>query len=450
MSCRSRLHKLRDFGWKRTRMAEEEQNQRCSNSSSGGCGSGGGRSSKKLKQKKIPQRGLGVAQLEKIRLQEQQKKDAAVAANAILSSPPTISPNSSSFLSVPLPNYHHNQSSSFVPLAPPSPTATHLSPPNSLLRPSASVPSVDVLHSNTVPLANSTTCGGFETGWPSIPVLGHGNGPKLWNWDYNIEGESKKLDPRSVFRANLPYETNPIWPLPNLMQRAQQYQQSSSSLVNFSSATSSSSVLKFQMEPPSNQSYYGNYTPLWPEEEKMVGMKRPYPFSLDNPPGPSFNCKFPSFATPITRSDESTSCGNGGTYNFDPGNPIFREAPSCSAPMSEPNLKDLKENGFYNGDFLTLAPPTTISPHLSSKFKHPLAYSASHNHKFSEFESLPYQGSAEDPILLPVPSGLIQPQPFYSFFLPAARAQTGQATTTSTINNGNGEVGESVDLNLKL
>ncbi|RWW21115.1 hypothetical protein GW17_00014751 [Ensete ventricosum] len=45
-------------------------------------GDGGVRTGKKNKQKKIPQRGLGVAQLEKLRLEEQQKKAAAAAASS--------------------------------------------------------------------------------------------------------------------------------------------------------------------------------------------------------------------------------------------------------------------------------------------------------------------------------------------------------------------------------
>lgn len=53
-------------------MAQEEQAQRCHIS---GINNVIGRSSgKKPKEKKIPQRGLGVAQLEKIRLEEQHKR----------------------------------------------------------------------------------------------------------------------------------------------------------------------------------------------------------------------------------------------------------------------------------------------------------------------------------------------------------------------------------------
>ena len=43
-------------------------------------------SSKKNKAKKVPQRGLGVAQLEKLRIEEQQKSSSAVAAASLSSS----------------------------------------------------------------------------------------------------------------------------------------------------------------------------------------------------------------------------------------------------------------------------------------------------------------------------------------------------------------------------
>ncbi|KAJ6751889.1 hypothetical protein OIU85_002319 [Salix viminalis] len=72
-------------------MVQEEQTKKYSTSN--GDGDGGisighiSRSSRKHKQKKVPQRGLGVAQLEKIRLEEQQKNDISVN----LPSPPPIS-----------------------------------------------------------------------------------------------------------------------------------------------------------------------------------------------------------------------------------------------------------------------------------------------------------------------------------------------------------------------
>ncbi|GFZ07540.1 hypothetical protein Acr_19g0004770 [Actinidia rufa] len=421
-------------------MAQEEHNQRCNNSNSGG---GGNRSSKKLKQKKIPQRGLGVAQLEKIRLEEQQKKDAAILSPNSLLSPS----NRSSCLAVQcVSNFRHNPSPSSIPVPPPPPT--NLSQPNSIFRPSSSIPNIDILHPNSVPFLKPSNGSGGETaisGWP-----------KLWNGDYYREGENHRLDHSGFdIRSNMnnaPYESNPIWPPPSLIQKAQQFQQqtSSSSMVNVSSGTSSSSMINYhQMEPPSNQSFYGNnYTHMWPEDEKMVGMKRPYPFSLDNPPGHSFPCKFPP--TPaISRSDESASCGNGGILSLEPINPIFREGPSCSTVMSELNpQKCSKQNGDLNGDFLTLGPPTTTLPQPSPKYKHPSAYPAPPSQELSEFESLLHQGSSEDPMILQQgPSGSTQRQPFYSF-CNSETVQIGQATTTLSGSSGGG--GEQLDLNLKL
>ncbi|KAF5948651.1 hypothetical protein HYC85_014608 [Camellia sinensis] len=433
-------------------MAQEEHTQRCSNSSSGGgCGGGGGgggsggsngggsscRSSKKLKQKKVPQRGLGVAQLEKIRLEEQQKKDATIQAVQCAT------------------NFRHNPSPSLIPLPPPSPS--DLASPNSIFRPNSSIPSIDVLHPNSVPFSkpSSNGSGGEMMGWPTIPGPAEGNWPKLWNGDCNLEGENHHGF-AFMSNLNLPYESNPICPPQNVMQRTQQFQQQpSSSMVNVSSETSSLSVMSYhQMEPPSNQSFYGNnyIPPMWPEEEKMVGMKRPYPFSLDNPPGPSFPCKFPAtYFPPITRFDDQyVSCVNGSTVNVEPINPIFRECPWSSTVLAELNPKKVsKENGDLNGDFLTLAPPTTaLLPHPSSKYKHPSVYLTQHVQELPEFETLTFQGCVRNPIHRPGPSGSTQQQPpFYSFF-PSAKAQISQATTT--VGSCSGEVGENVDLNLKL
>jgi hypothetical protein len=57
------------------------------------------------------------------------------------------------------------------------------------------------------------------------------------------------------------------------------------------------------------------------------------------------------------------------------------------------------------------------------------------------------QGSSEDTIFQPGPSGSTAQQAFYTF-IPPAKAKI--VRPAATINNCNGEVGESVDLNLKL
>ncbi|KAJ8765245.1 hypothetical protein K2173_011925 [Erythroxylum novogranatense] len=419
-------------------MAQEEETQKYSSSNTGGAGfniGSAGRYSKKQKQKKVPQRGLGVAQLEKIRLEEQQKKDGSV----VLPSPPPMSPTRPSNLSVPLPNYQSYSSS--IPYPP------DRSSPNSILQPRI----VDVDSSNTVPLANSMW-------WQSVPIQVHGNVPKMWNsHQYNLEKESFGVDPGLAFRSslNFPCESNPISSLPSLVTRSQKHQlpsssvSSSSSMMNVSSASSSSSLLNFQMEPPSNQNYYGNYASIWPEEEKMVGVKRPYPFSLDDPPCP-FNCKFPLTIHSISRSDDQiASVGNRGTFKAKTDNPNFREGPSYSNSRLEPNSnKVIKGNRASSEDFLTLAPPLSNLACLDSKLKRPSSCLAYHNYDTFNFGLLPHQATMEDAILQPGPSVSIQQQPYYSFFPPKVM-QIGQPTNTCGSCNG-GELGESVDLNLKL
>lgn len=448
-------------------MAQQEHSHRCGNSNSsgggfsgGGGGGGGGsggsgsnRSSKKLKQKKVPQRGLGVAQLEKIRLEEQQKKGGATFPPNSL-----VSPTNSSCLAVgqcaPT-NFRQTPSPFPVPLPPPPPP-TDLSSPNSGFRPSSSIPNTDPLHLTPLPLPSPPNDGGGIR-YPAIPGFGHGNWPRLWNGEYNLERESHRLDQTGfAVRSNMdsPYESHPIWPPPSLIQKAQQFQQqpSSSAMVNVSLGTSTSSV----MEPPSNQSFYSNYyTPVWPEEDKMVGNnKRTYPFSRDNQSGPSLPCKFPpSNVPPIARRDVSGSNFMRGTDNAEPSYPSFRESPSSSTLVSEPYPKNVAiENGgngdHMNGDFLTLATPTTaLAPHSRWKHNFSSANPIPPSRELSEFECLPYQGNG-DQSHEPGPSGSTTPKrPFYSFF-PSAKLQTGQET--AALSSCSEKVGRKLDLNLKL
>ncbi|KAI8552487.1 hypothetical protein RHMOL_Rhmol06G0270400 [Rhododendron molle] len=421
-------------------MAQEEHTQRYSNSSGGdGCGSSSSRSSKRLKEKKVPQRGLGVAQLEKIRLEEQQKKDVPSSSPISFLSPSNCSPN-----------FRHNPSPSLVPLPPP-PLPTDLSSP--VFRQDSSIPSIDFLHPNAFALSKPSDGDGGDIGWPLVPGLGQGYLPKFWNGDYNIlEGENQGL----AFRSNvkLPFESKPVWAPQIVTQRANQIQQqlpsTSLSMVNVSSGTSSSSQINYaQMEPPSNQSFHGkNNTPIWSEEEKMVGRKRSYPFSLDNVPGLSFPCKVPT-----NRSNEpSSGNGSGGAVNVELNNPIFsnlfREGSSSSSALPELNpKKDTKGNEDLNGDFLTLAPPTMVVPRPGSNSKHPSMILNPHSQELPDFESLPFQGSVAGPIHQPGPSVSTQHQAFYTFY-PSAKARIGPVTTGAS--GSSSSVGENLDLNLKL
>ncbi|KAG8502528.1 hypothetical protein CXB51_000107 [Gossypium anomalum] len=393
--------------WVKT-MAPEDQTHRCSNNSntSGGNNNIIGKSSKKQRPKKVPQRGLGVAQLEKIRLEEQQKKDpgASLILPLIPSFHPPNHPSSSS----------SSSSSSIADVSP---------PPTSFFRPQ----NIDGNTSAAVPLTSSV------------------NGHKFWGscCEFNIEKGCPGLDPGWIFRTNLslPYESEPVWSLPSLMQRGQPFHQHQPppSMMNLSSRTSSStSVMNIQTEPPSNQKYYKNYTPLLPEE-KVIGMKRPYPFSLDNAPGPPLHTKYPPIVHSIYGQIETTSSTKDTTFNFEPDASNFssKEGPSCST-----------SNGVFTRDFLTLGPPATTSMCSTSKSKHPPSNPISY--ELPDLDSLVYhQASFGDSIMKQGGGGFTQHRPYYSFF-PPAMAQIEGANTVTMANCKSGEVAGHVDLNLKL
>lgn len=182
-------------------MAQEDQTHK----SLGSGGSSSSSSSKKLKEKKVPQRGLGVAQLEKIRLEEQQK---TVAASMLSPSPPPPPPSLS------LPNCHNfaNQSpASSVPL--PSPSAHHIV---------VKRPSYDPHQ-----LANLAHHNAYE-------IPGNSKVPKVWNsCEYFLDqGEnSPKLNPGLALNMNSPFEPNHIRPLSGLVQRTQNYEHVYPSMV---------------------------------------------------------------------------------------------------------------------------------------------------------------------------------------------------------------------------
>ncbi|XP_057726474.1 protein SPEAR2-like [Arachis stenosperma] len=350
-----------------TKVAQELQIQTYSsdgngNGSGGGGGGGGGRPSKKAKQKKVPQRGLGVAQLEKIRMEELQKKNAV----------PILSPQQDSVASTPIQNFHHSNQP----------------PPRSQAE--------------------------FRT-MSLKQMLTHNSG--------------FEVDPAAMqFLPSFPFESNPVWSLPYLGQKAPQFHHQLTSMVNVSTPP----MPHYSREPPSNQNCNDNGL-FSRQAEKIIGVKRPYPFCLDAPPVPANNY---------------TLCNSG--FNNDAGNSTLRELPSCSASNSELNSrKRNKENENFIGHFLTLAPPTsTSSP--PSKTKPFSAFLAIPNKDNPESESTSFQDTIEDqvPQLQAFNRFNQQKQPFYYFFPPAAdELQIGVSTARTQNVNG---AKENVDLNLKL
>ncbi|KAJ8527724.1 hypothetical protein K7X08_015175 [Anisodus acutangulus] len=416
---------------KTTIMAIEEHTHRYSNSSGGGgggssgsgCGGATSRASKKVKQKKVPQRGLGVAQLERIRLEEEHhEKDPIFQTPNVLIAPKSI---------------------------PFRPSTMDLPSKNCVFRPNPSALVLDGFRPKT--LQSSKSLG--ELSWSSVLGPSGDNCSKLWSCEYSPERESQQRNRNRhgvVFGpdVDLPNELhNPILPLPGVLQRSQQYQQPScsSSMMNISSgiSSSSSSVLNYQMELPSNQNYYScNYLPLWPEEVKMTGMKRPYPFSPELPPVPQFHCKFPPrYVSLPSRSRQSASCSNDCAVSLESGNLLKREVPSRSRTLSESKPRNVvRRNKALNGDFLTLAPPTAAFPYQHS------SSSALQSQEILTLESVTCQGGAEEPTTSSALSRSIQ-QPMFGFF-PTAKVQIHQEGTNKR--NCHVEVGGKVDLNLKL
>ncbi|XP_068665796.1 protein SPEAR2-like [Aristolochia californica] len=379
-------------------LQHQHQNQRSSNSSSAGCGT---RSCRKIKQKKIPQRGLGVAQLEKIRLEEQQKKEAAAG--------------SSSCFVVPLP--------------------ADFTSPNSHFKAGISIPNLEIFNPPAAPLPAPLT----PYMQRDIITKQAASAPltMIWNGlDFDQhDADGWKVDP--LFPSRSLFHNDPMLPSVPLSKKQLPQLQQLSSLVNVSSP--SSSGVNLQMEPPSNQSYCSNSTPLRPEEERMVGLKRPWPFAVEHPPGnlTSYLRKLPTFAESSNTLEEFTGVPD--SIKFDPSSTIFRDGPgpSSNTVQLEDNPDNYtKQSGAMDGGFLSLAPSTTP---LISKLKQPISY--------SELDSPRYQGSMDERLYRIDEWREIQPpqQPFYSF-LPA-----GPTCNAATSNDRKGDGEESViDLNLKL
>ncbi|KAM7530621.1 hypothetical protein LguiB_034031 [Lonicera macranthoides] len=256
-------------------------------------------SSKKPKLPKAPpQRGLGVARLEKI-LREQthhidDNTQNKVAYEGKSSSPCNIS-------SLPL---SHN----FPITGPPPPPPIH----DSII---GHLPLFENLDPFILPpLPMTTLCSNSLGGGGRDGGGGHVFLPTMWNsCDFNEE--QRKMDSGFPFPLYYLDTTDPFWPSNNL--------QMNGSLPSGLSSSSSS------IEPPSNQNSY-NYKSIWPEEPQaseiplcifslMIGTKRQWPFALDNEQISFLPQKFSSCLTPLNRPDQPhCSCENPSTTKFEP------------------------------------------------------------------------------------------------------------------------------------
>ncbi|XP_057837351.2 uncharacterized protein LOC131047464 isoform X2 [Cryptomeria japonica] len=272
------------------------------------------RSSRKSKngQKKIPQRGLGVAQLEKLRLEEQQKQEAACLASlqrahalppftSALHSQAALHPQGNSLV------FTHNCASQIKgrPLEQHQP---FMSPTNNC-KMSDSIISMVNLHSinyrqqmglgssnsspqqqspreenraltrnrSSDPESSVTNVGvassGFVSGsWPAQT----GNGEDM-NRYLNQEMDTRKAN---MFSLRFQNSSSP----PNEFRFFEPFLRSPAPSRKLPVVSISSSGATMQLEPPSNQSY--STTPSYNEEDRIAGIKRPWPFSQENPTCP--------------------------------------------------------------------------------------------------------------------------------------------------------------------
>ncbi|KAH0721971.1 hypothetical protein KY289_005015 [Solanum tuberosum] len=190
------------------------------------------------------------------------------------------------------------------------------------------------------------------------------------------------------------------------------------------------------MELPSNQSYYGcKCLSRWPEEVKMAGVKRPYPFSSEYPPVFHFDAKcvvFPLYPDHTKLPPAATSAQS-----------IEVVSKLRALSESEPSIS-LRETKALNGDFLKLAPPAAALPHLEAVNRCSLTDSAPQCLQL--FDYVPSRVAAAEHM---PPSGLsISVQQTIIGFFPTAKVQIGREGTHGS--DLHTELGGNVDLELKL
>lgn len=274
------------------------------------------RSSRKSKngQKKIPQRGLGVAQLEKLRMEEQQRQEAACLASLQRAHalPPLTGALHSQGNSL---VFSHNYASQVKGRALQQ-HPTFMSPRNTCKMPD-SIISMANLHSinlkQQIPMGLSSSSSSPQhqspreenrvlsrnssLGRSSEPVescvtdVGVANpgimAPGLWpvqngnrddlNHSLNQELEMRKMDLFGIRSQNTSSPLNDLRFFDPLLR----YPAPARKLPVVSISSSGATM---QLEPPSNQSY--SNTPPWTEEDRIAGGKRPWPFSEENPGSP--------------------------------------------------------------------------------------------------------------------------------------------------------------------
>ncbi|XP_057947957.1 uncharacterized protein LOC131143708 [Malania oleifera] len=442
----------------------QEQNpyqQISSNTSSGG----GGGSSKNQKRSKIPQRGPGVAELEKI-LKEQHKREEANKASEVFHSQSR---------SVPLLGRHyHPQPSPIHHPPPPASAGTPPLPMTAIDLPSSHpiaqlIPSIpnphDLFNPTHIPRGtlygdgssdslggggSSGASGGAGSGGgggvgvsvigglgSTMDCAGQGCLPKTRSFcQSNFSGEFPKLDSRLKSSAQFSDQYD-AYRYSRFLQQKNHYQFPPHMVNVWPSAR-----LDLQTEPPSNQNNCDSIC-LLPEEENpqpsaqlMVGVKRPWPYAVtDSTRAPPLHrSRVPHFSPDMQRPEQSSSCGSHRAFDFE-----SEQTKTISRNAKRRDLRELKsqkciaDHAAFDGNILSLRPP--INPTSSPDS--------------SKSDILPFQISSQDTYQSLGTSGSFQQKPFYNFIPP--REHTDGGETTLSLNNRRGKPGEDgINLDLKL
>lgn len=375
-------------------------------------------SKKPPKRQRLPKRGPGVAELEKI-LREQEKNSSSSGGGAHI------------------PYFHHI-------------SRPHIDG-HFLRMPSISSPLASM--STTNPSSYSSSFGTSTT--TPVPNSNYGSANGCTNVDNAlvrrcIHGEL--LPEREFFpvawAADEGKSEEGGTPLPSrLVTKMKQHCENPTSMTNNypgSGSSSSNIPSSVQIEPPSSQRLCHNYSSIGPHD-KVIGLKRPALPSSNNNIPPICDYPVPQVPSHRHRPDQPTTSFNHG-IGYDPNltKPTPRDAKWDIPPVESNYLPNYNTelHGPHDGNFFRfLNPPGTaavLPPFKTLQLQLP---------KYDLI--MPFQGSIKESNQSPKVAGPDdQNKPFYSF-LPS-KEPANETLQDLSIERGDKEEDDGIDLNLKL
>nr|KYP34137.1 hypothetical protein KK1_044942 [Cajanus cajan] len=391
---------------------------------------------KQQKRPRVPKRGPGVAELEKI-LREQESIDITDKGNPE-GFPSFISHHSNSYPSSSL-TFHPTTSKMIVPSSS-SPMSSNL--PTNV----PAVPKFDHLGPTMLPTITSiygslerNSGSGLVSPEKELFPLNINSCKSKLNINEPIDGN--RYDSASSPSRNLSNESNQIWPYGGTTQKRNN--ECSPPTANQFRGTSSASLsigLHSHLELPSNQSsYYNNYTSRVSEEHKMAGMKRSYSSTLENSLIPPSNFHvLPSFSH-YNRPQQSSINDSHGASSFNSTKECYRDD-KWGSTLELSNTR-------FNSDIVTPGHanyPPFVAPEFPSPpmhlFPNVLSKGNVHSCHVNDDKMESHQHSSE--------SSEPNRRPFYNFL----KVEDPEVTETMHgTNHGGREAGRvGIDLNLKL